>query len=88
MHLPHDRCFRRAGPVTALLLVTAMVGSVAAGQQLKTSPEPTREEIARAVEAVKADPLLTAERTFKTLRWNDTARRETRPSPVPPPPPR
>lgn len=80
MPLPPDRAVRPFAVVAALVLVTVAAAS-ASLRQPDAGGEPTRDEIARAREAVKADPLLTAERTFKTLRWNDTPRRDTRTSP-------
>ena len=68
--------------MAALLLSAALAfapAAVDAAQQ--EGPTPTRQEVARALEAVKADPLLDSERTIKTLRWNETPRRERRTPP-------
>jgi uncharacterized protein DUF4129 len=80
VRLPHDRLCRPLVAMAALLLMAAAAGAAAPRRQ-QGAPAPTREEIGRALDAVKADPLLKAERTFKTLRWNDTTQRETRSSP-------
>ena len=59
-----------AAIVAALLIVIAVPAHAA--QQREPGPTgdaPTREEIARAIETVKADPNLATERTIKTLRW-------------------
>jgi hypothetical protein len=73
----------RRGCLLAALLTIATASPVAAPPQPAASaPAPTRDEIARARDEVKADPLLAAERTFKTLRWNDAARRERRTPPA------
>ncbi len=59
-----DACAR------ALLIV--VVVSIAWWSPLRAdtpSPSPTREEIARAIAAVKADPKFGTETTIKTLKW-------------------
>ena len=53
-----------------------------AGQSAAKSASPGREEITRALAAVKADPNLAAERTITTLRWNEGPRRAARPTPA------
>jgi len=70
------RAFRLKGHVAAIVAALLIVVAVPAyaGQQLPVVPSeaPTRDEIAKAVETVKADPNLATERTIKTLRWKGT----------------
>jgi len=85
VRLPRDRSLGVAPSrwnhvVVALLLVlTASMPAVAHLQEnVASTPAPTRDEIARALAAVKADPAMTAERTFKMLRWNEARRQDRR----------
>jgi hypothetical protein len=70
-------CLTRLTPWSAVGLTALLVASgigVAAGQRQPPprGGRPTPAEISRAIDIVKADPNLTPERTFKTLRWKDT----------------
>ena len=59
----------RAGAIVLLALAAATTATPAA---VSAQEAPiTREAIARALDAVRADPRLNAERTMKTLRWRD-----------------
>jgi hypothetical protein len=64
--------------VLLLLLVGPSQGR--AQSSTPSAGQPTPEQIARAIEKVKADPDLATERTIKTLRWkgSDTAATATR----------
>ena len=62
-----------AAIVATLALFTAVPAHATPPQQPTPSHETaTRDEIARALETVKADPNLATERTIKTLRWRST----------------
>jgi hypothetical protein len=84
VRLPRNQPCRQ-GVLAALLLIAASAPAPMAArpQPGAMAPAPTREEIGRALEDVKADPLLAAERTFKTLRWNEASQRERRTSSAP-----
>ena len=73
----------QGGParVAVLILVLVCPCQVRAQSPTATPPgQPTAEQIARAIEKVRADPNLATERTIKTLRWkgSDTAANTTR----------
>lgn len=78
--------FRRAfslkaqvAAIVAALLIGIAVPAHAAQQPAAAREAPGRDEIARAIETVKADPNLATERTIKTLRWRgDTPRNRVR----------
>jgi len=55
--------------VVGLLLIGASAAVCAAQPHAQSTGQADRAEIARALEAVKADPNLGTERTIKTLRW-------------------
>ena len=59
----------RSALVIALLLAVCPPVSAAQRAPAAAAPAPDRAEIARAIDAVKADPNLATERTIKTLRW-------------------
>ena len=59
----------QAAAIVAALLILIAVPAYAAPQPAAARDVPTRDEIARAIETVKADPNLATERTIKTLRW-------------------
>jgi hypothetical protein len=72
-------CLRSKGPAPSALLVALLMAATpqppAAAQAPATAPaqSPGAAEIARAIDAVKADPNLATERTIKTLRWKSSA---------------
>jgi hypothetical protein len=57
-----------------LLCLLLVAAADVRGQSSTATPsdQPTAEQIARAIEKVKADPNLATERTIKTLRWKGT----------------
>jgi len=70
--------------VLAILLIAAM-GAVAPfarqGVSGAVAARPSDDDIARAIETVKADPNLASARTIKVLRWNDPTAGAKRPTP-------
>ena len=70
MRLRSDRVGHWLGAIALALIVTAPTAA-ASGQPPTRAAEdrPTAAEIARALEAVKADPNIATERTIKTLQW-------------------
>jgi Domain of unknown function (DUF4129) len=65
-------------PIVALLLAAPAAAPCAPGpgpERLAEIPGP--EQIARALERVKADPNLATERTIKTLKWKEPTRQHT-----------
>ena len=62
-----DRLFR----AIAAAVLAALVLAVAVRLSAAVDDHPTEAEIARALDAVKADPNLAALRTIKMLRWKD-----------------
>jgi hypothetical protein len=69
-----------AAAIVATLVIAANALSSAAQPVARAAAAtPGRKEIARAIDAVKADPNLATERTIKTLRWKtSTAPQRTR----------
>jgi uncharacterized protein DUF4129 len=63
---------RLASVVLLCLLFVAAADVRAQSSTATPSDQPTAEQIARAIEKVKADPNLATERTIKTLRWKGT----------------
>ena len=67
-----------AGFALAVALIAAVPLGAGGGPDAASPPTegiPSRAEIARARDAVKADPNLAAETTIKTLRWNRSSRK-------------
>jgi hypothetical protein len=56
----------------SLLLVFVLWSSASATATPESGPQPTSEEITRALDIVKADPNLAPIRTVKLLRWKDS----------------
>src|SRR5262245_59357581 len=70
------RAFSLKGQVAAIvaaLLIAFAVPAQAQPQSSSPSGAPSRDEIARAVDTVKADPNLSTERTIKTLKWRGSS---------------
>jgi hypothetical protein len=65
----------------AMLLAAAPAAAPPAQRDAASTPAWDRAEIARAIDAVKADPNLATEKTIKTLRWKSSP--STRPSRMP-----
>ena len=63
----------------AIAAIPAMASTVSTASTQEATID--REAIARALDAVRADPQLNAEKTIKTLRWRD-ARRPARTEPI------
>jgi len=63
-----------------LVLLLAEVLTAAASQADRASAPPTRAEIARAVESVKADPNVSGTRTIKMLRFRSSPARTSQPA--------
>jgi len=61
----------------AVMLVAASAVSAAQPHAVASPDTPSRAEIARAIDAVRADPNLATERTIKTLRWKQSAQPRT-----------
>jgi hypothetical protein len=76
-----DTPANRAG-VRALALALGLAALVCAGSASARAQPPTTDEIARALETVKADPNLAPLRTIRMLRWKDST--TPRPSGLPP----
>jgi hypothetical protein len=67
-----------AAAILAAFAIAAHPAAPAAqGDPARASGTPDRAEIARAIDAVKADPNLSTERTIKTLRWKTAAARKS-----------
>jgi len=66
---PVERQARTAIVAAALLIAASLPVSAAQPGSVAAAGTPDRAEIARAIDAVKADPNLDTERTIKTLRW-------------------
>jgi hypothetical protein len=75
--------FRRAfSTPIALIALGGLLAIFAPSVASAQSAPPGRDEITRALEAVKADPNLAAERTITTLRWNEGPQRAARSTPA------
>ena len=70
-------------PAIALVLVMVGIGAplVQAQSSASQAAAPDAAAVAHALEVVKADPNLPAERTIKTLRWKDAKQSTTKTSP-------
>jgi len=71
-----------AGALMVLVLLTFTPPALPFAPRVPQSTAPSRAEIARALDAVKADPNLAAEKSIKTLRWNEGPARSPRPVPA------
>lgn len=69
MHLRTDVMTKFAG---ILVLACVLWPSAIATATTQSRPQPTPEEITRALETVKADPNLALVRTLKLLRWRNS----------------
>lgn len=69
MHSATDIMTKCAG---ILVLASVLWPSSSARATPRPGPQPTQEEITRALETVKADPNLAPVRTMKLLRWRDS----------------
>ena len=69
MLLRRDRGRARRLCAAACLSLALLPASAHAAPPLERGPEPTAEQISRALATVKADPNLGLERTVSTLRW-------------------
>jgi len=64
--------------VLTVLFVGALATRVVGQEQPAVRvARPTQAEITRAVDIVRSDPILTPERTFKTLRWKDQGKKSS-----------
>jgi hypothetical protein len=72
-----SRIERYALAIVALVLIASAVDA-SASQPPSVSPRtaPADTEVARALDAVKADPNLATERTIKTLRWRPSSQQQ------------
>jgi len=69
--------------VAAVFLATMPAAAVVvqpSGEPAEVAAHPGPEEVARALEIVRADPNLAAERTIRTLRWDKQTVRSARPA--------
>jgi Domain of unknown function (DUF4129) len=70
----HSSAALHAVTVAAVLLAMPVGASPVPQQPVRVNAErPGRQEIARAIDTVKADPNLTSERTIRILRWKDSS---------------
>lgn len=79
----HTEGRRRVAAAASVLIAALSLAAAPVQQESGRSKggTPTQIEIERALDTVKADPNLTAERTIKALRWRDPG--ETKPSTAP-----
>jgi len=73
---------RLAVTLMALVCLQLTAASRASAAGAPQSTTPSQAEVARALEVVKADPNLAAEKTITTLRWNEGPARKSRPVPA------
>jgi hypothetical protein len=69
-----------AGVFLATMTVAAVVAQPSRGPTIEASAHPGPEDVARALDIVRADPNLATERTIATLRWDKQKAASVRPA--------